>query len=74
VRCRERFATAQQLLQGFVHSGFALVGRQVQDLHVLPAGTLRLLLLQGIVGHAEAAAGKQVGLVAVLRKGAGLAH
>lgn len=40
----------------------------MQDPHILPRGPLRSLFEQGIVGHAEATAGEQVGLVAVIGK------
>ena len=72
--CRHGFASCQQLLQGFVNPGLTLVGRQVQDLHILPTGTIGLPLQQGIVGHAETAGWKQIGLVAILGKRPRLAH
>jgi len=45
----------------------------VQEPHVLLGRPLGPLLQQGIVGHAEAAAGKQIRLVAVVGKGPRLA-
>ncbi len=73
-RCCHGFTSCQQLLQGFVNPGLTLVGRQVQDLHIFPTGTLGLPLQQGIVGHAETTGRKQVGLVAILGKRPRLAH
>ena len=40
----------------------------MQDPHILPRCPLRSLFEQGIIGHAEAAAREQVGLVAVIGK------
>lgn len=46
----------------------------MQDAHVLARGPLRPLFEQGIIGHAEAAAGEQVGPVAVVGERPRLAH
>jgi hypothetical protein len=46
----------------------------VEDPHVLLGRPLRSLLAEGVVGHAEAAAGEQVGLVAVVGERPRLAH
>jgi hypothetical protein len=73
-RCCHGFTSCQQLLQGFVNPDLTFVGRQVQDLHIFPTGTIGLPLQQGIVGHAETAGRKQVGLVAILGKRPRLAH
>ncbi len=59
--------------QGRLHAALALAGRQLQDAQVLLGGPPGLLHEQHVVGGAEAAAGEQVGLVAVVREGPGLA-
>lgn len=65
---------AQQADQHRLHTTLALLGRQVQQPQVLLGGPLGLVLLQHIVRLPEVAAGKQVGLVAVIGEGSRLAE
>jgi hypothetical protein len=46
----------------------------MQDVNVLAAGALGMFGPQGVVGHAEAAGGEQVSLVAIFGKRSWLAH
>jgi hypothetical protein len=73
--CRhaQRPLLVQQTHEYRLHTTLGLAGRQLQDAQVLLGGPLRLLLPQHIVGQAEATAGKQVGPVAIIGKGSGLA-
>jgi hypothetical protein len=59
--------------QRCLHAALRLAGGQLQDAEVLLGGPVRLLLLQHVVGQAEAAGGEQVRPVAVIGKGTRLA-
>jgi hypothetical protein len=61
-------AAVQQGGQRRRHTDFAFLSRQVQDPQVFLGRPGRPLLPQGVVGHAEAAGGEQVRLVAVVGK------
>lgn len=63
-----------QTLQSRLDAALALLGRQVQDLQIFLGRTLRLLRQQPVVGQPKAARREQVVAVAVVRKGARLAH
>ena len=61
---------AQQPLQNRVAPGFAFVGSQLQDLHILAAGLQRGVAgAQGVVGDAKPGGGKQVVAVSILGEG-----
>jgi hypothetical protein len=60
----------QRILDGIL----AVVCRQLQDLQVFAGGCPRAVVtLQLVVGHAEVAGGKHVGVILVVRQRAGLA-
>jgi hypothetical protein len=60
----------QRVLDGIL----AVVGRQLQDLQVFAGGCLGAVITQQlVVGHAEVAGGKHVGVILVVRQCAGLA-
>jgi hypothetical protein len=67
-------ARVEQARQRHLHSCFTLACCQVQDAQVLLGCPGRLLLQEQVVGQAEAAAGEQVGAVAVVGERPGLAH
>jgi hypothetical protein len=69
-----RPAVVEQTEQRRLHGRLALVCSQVQDAQVLLGRPGRLPLEQQVVGHAEAAAGEQVGTVAVVSERSRLAH
>jgi hypothetical protein len=72
-RHAQRPLLIQQAAQHRLDAALGLAGGQLQDAQVLLGGPLWLLLPQHVVGQAEAAAGEQVGPVAVIRKGPRLA-
>lgn len=64
----QRPARFEQTGQRRLHLRLALAGGQVQDPQVLLGRPFRLPLGQEVIGHAEAAGGEQIGLVAVVGK------
>lgn len=69
----ERAAPFEQGGQRRLHASLALARRQVQDSQVFPGRPARLLLLELVVGHAEAAGREHLGAAAVVSEGARLA-
>jgi hypothetical protein len=49
----QRLRRAEHLLQGCCHGRLALLGRQVQKLHIVLVGALGVLGLQAVVGAAK---------------------
>jgi hypothetical protein len=68
-RHAQRPLLIQQSHQHRLHATLAVAGRQLQDAQVFLGGPPGLLHEQHVVGRAEAAAGEQVSLVAVVREG-----
>jgi hypothetical protein len=69
----QQAARIEQRCQRRLHSGFTLACSQVQDSQVLLGSPGWLPLDQQVVGHAETAAGEQIGPVAIVLEGPGLA-
>ena len=72
-RHTERPPLIQQPGQHRLHAAFRLPSRQVQDPQVLLGRSLGLLLQEYVIGQAETARRKQIGLVPVVCKRSGFA-
>ena len=66
---------SQKMTKGLFHLGLALLGGKVEDAQICTVGTpWGMMGSQAVVGHPEAAGGKQVRTVAIVFKSAGLTH